>query len=114
MLSVIGAVLAAYAIFIVWNGTQHGFPVITLLGVGFAIAALAVFLKKPWSKWLVLAVCLLYVAGGLENILTFYENAGRYLAPILAFTAIIPGLLQMLIAVIVPLLAFRTFRQRES
>jgi hypothetical protein len=114
LLSVIGAVLAAYAVFLVWNGTRHGLPAITLLGVGFAFAAAAVFLRKPRSKWLLLALCLLYMAVGLESILTFYENAGRCLAPIRLFAAIFPSLLQLLIAVIILLLAFRTFGQRGS
>ncbi len=114
MLQLVSVILALYAINMLWTGSQHGLTAIAMLGVGFAITSIAVFLKKSWSKWLVLGVCLLYIAGGVANIWVFYENAGRFLTTKRAVTALLPGVLMMLLMVIVPVLTFWAFRKRES
>ncbi len=114
MLPLVSLILAVYASYMLWTGSQHGLPALTVLGVAFAVASFAVFLKKSWSKWLVLGVCLLHVAGGVESIWVYYENTWRLFGAKRAVTDIIPGVLMMLLMVIMPVLVFWAFRKRVS
>jgi hypothetical protein len=114
MVPLIIAVLAAYAFFLGWNGIHNQLPAIAVLGVGFALAAVAFFLRKPWSRWLVLVVCLLFVVAECSGIWLLFENTGSFLAPTRMLILLVLDLCKMAVAAIVPAFAFRTFRVKES
>ena len=106
----VAAVFAVYGIYNVWLVVEYGQPLFLSWSAACFIAAVGLWLKKPWSRFVVYAVCLLTIIGWLFFVGVMVWNGWPYAGLAQTIVALLPGVLLIALCIWFMLITFRFFR----
>jgi hypothetical protein len=113
-IQIVAVVLAIYGIYNVWMVAKYGQPLFLLWTATCLLASAGLWMKKPWSRFVVYAVCSLTILGLLFFVGAMALNGWPYPGLAKTVVALIPGVLVVALCVWFIVVSFRFFRAAKA
>jgi hypothetical protein len=113
MFRLIAGILGLYATYSVFVGYRSGYWAYALSGLICYVAAGALWLRKPWSQYLVYLIAVLFTGSWLWAVGQVAQRGWLYQGLLESVISLIPGLLMVSVAIGSVIVVRRTFRHER-
>ena len=113
-IQLVAVVLAIYGAYNVWMVVKYGQPLFLLWSVSCFVASVGLWLRKPWSRFVVYAVCSFTIFGLLLYVAAMGFNGWPYPGPAKAVVALAPGAYLAALCIWLMVVVFRFFRAAKK
>jgi len=112
MTKVLAVFFAVYSVYCLWTLFYQLSPIAVLTAGLFAAAAIGLWLKRPWSRWIVYFVSTVLGGYFVWYVWAMVQTGWPFESPTRSVVALIPGLLLLMFAVGAAVHVARAFRHR--
>ena len=113
-IQLVAVVLAIYGVYNVWMVVRYGQLLFLFWAVACFLAGAGLWLRKPWSRFVVYAVCSLTIFGFLFYVGAMALNGWPYPGLAKTVVALIPGALLVALCVWFMVVTFRFFHAAKE
>ena len=113
-IQLVALALAIYGFYNVWMVFQYSQPLFLLWVAACFLASAGLWLRKPWSRFVVYTVCSLTIFGLLFYVVAMTLNGWPYPSLAKTVVALIPGALLVTICVWFMAVTFRFFHAAKE
>ena len=113
-IQLVAVVLAIYGAYNVWMVVKYGQPLFLLWSVSCFVASVGLWLRKPWSRFVVYAVCSFTIFGLLLYVAAMGFNGWPYPGPAKAVVTLAPGAYLAALCIWFMVVVFRFFRAAKK